>query len=172
MWFNKLAVTQLFSVRWNSHFWRAAPRLKCEALEIVSFNLFKSDIILKRFCTLDYSPLFVSHGQAVVRECVYNSLQRWGSHKDFLKVSIEFTQNMKPNNVSLFILFTPCIVENQITQYSVQQNVPYFFQTFLLQYLVDQSYTFRSPMGSSSGVHTKATLHKTELAIRVHNKKT
>jgi hypothetical protein len=38
------------------------------------------------------------------------------------------------------------------------------------QYHVEQSYIFRSVMGSSSGNQIKVTLHKTELAMHAHNK--
>ena len=40
---------------------------------------------------------------------------------------------------------------------------------FILQYHIEQSYMFRSLMGSSSGNHIKVTLHKAELASHVHN---
>ena len=40
----------------------------------------------------------------------------------------------------------------------------------ILQYLVDQSYMFRSLMGSSSGIRIKVILHKTELPIHIHIK--
>jgi hypothetical protein len=42
---------------------------------------------------------------------------------------------------------------------------------FVLQYLVEHCYMFRYVMGSSSGIHIKVTLHKTELAMHVHNRK-
>jgi hypothetical protein len=41
---------------------------------------------------------------------------------------------------------------------------------FILQYVVDHYYLFRSLMRSSSGLHIKTMLHKIEQAIHIHVK--
>jgi hypothetical protein len=65
-----------------------------------------------------------------------------------------------------YILFTPRIVNNQI---NIQSNKIHYTVSSCF---VDQSYTFRSFIGSLSGIHIEVILHKTELAIRIHVKKT
>jgi hypothetical protein len=75
------------------------------------------------------------------------------------------------------ILFTPCTVYCSHRALSINHNIQsnkmhyIFVKCFILQYLVDQSYTFRSLIGSLSGIHIKVVLHKTELAVHVHIEK-
>jgi hypothetical protein len=48
----------------------------------------------------------------------------------FLLYKVSFTSQQ--HTAVYFILFIPCIVDNQITQYSVQQNALYCFQIFYI----------------------------------------
>jgi hypothetical protein len=60
-----------------------------------------------------------------------------------------------------------------VETHNIQSNKMHYIvpRYFILQHHVEHCYMFRSFVGSSSGNHIKVALHKTELAIHVHNKK-
>ena len=62
-------------------------------------------------------------------------------------------KDLRKSNATLGTM--PCLKSHNTQSNKMHCIVPSYF---ILQYLVDQSYVFRSVMGSSSGIHTKVNI--------------
>jgi hypothetical protein len=67
----------------------------------------------------------------------------------------------------LYVFFIPCTVDKQIHNIRSNKMQSIAFRHSVLNYLVNRSSMFRSLMESSSGIHIKVRLHKTELAVYI-----
>jgi hypothetical protein len=62
-------------------------------------------------------------------------------------------KDLRKSNATLGTM--PCLKSHNTQSNTMHCIVPSYF---ILQYLVDQSYVFRSVMGSASGIHTKVNI--------------